>query len=191
MDGFIILIVIAIVSNIIKKSKKKSGAAPNTAKKTGTQSVFERFEQWAEKLDEMGETQEGQAQQPAAPAAQPTVRAIDRKAELKAKYGDKLYRGEGGVHEASFEGISRPLAPSAELTAGRAAGSIAFHSDEGKDICDPSLMHGESGLEMPETPVFPAHAENEPFLSAGDLVRGFVVSEILARPVATRMAKTR
>lgn len=190
MDGFIILIVIAIVSNIIKNSKKKSGAAPHTAKKSGAQSAFERFEQWAERMDKMGESQEEQAQ-PAAPAAQPTVRAVDRKAELKAKYGDKLHRGEGGVHEASFEGFSRPLAPSAELTAGRAAGSIAFHSDEGQDVCDPSLMHGESGLQMPETPVFPAHAENEPFLSAGDLVRGFVVSEILARPVATRMAKMR
>jgi hypothetical protein len=190
MDGIVWLIIIAVVSNIIKKSRKKSGAAPRTAKKSGAQSAFERFEQWAERMDKMGESQEGPVQ-PAAPAAQPTVRAVDRKAELKAKYGAKLHHGEGGLHEESTEGISRPLAPSAELTAGRAAGSIVFHSDEGQDVCDPTLLHGESGLEMPASPVFPTHAEDEPFLSAGDLVRGFVVSEILARPVSSRMARMR
>lgn len=190
MDGLVWLIIIAIVSSVIKNSKKKSGAAPHTAKKSGAQSAFERFEQWAERMEQMSESQEAQAQ-PAAPAAQPTVRAVDRKAELKAKYGAKLHHGEGGLHEASTEGISRPLAPSAELAPGRAAGSIAFHSDEGQDVCDPTLLHGESGLEMPASPVFPTHAEDEPFLSAGDLVRGFVVSEILARPVSSRMAKMR
>lgn len=191
MEGLITLIIILVVSNLITKNRKKSGAAPNTAKKMGVQSAMERFEQWAESLDESKNPQVGQIQRSAAPAAQPAARAVEHKAELNTKHGDKLHYGEGGRHEASFEGISRPLAPSAELTAGRAAGSITFHSDEGRDVCDPSLMHGESGLEMSETPVFSSHVEDKPFLSAGDLVRGFVVSEILARPVASRMAKTR
>lgn len=182
MEGIIVLIIMAIVSNLFSKNKKKSGAAPKTAKKAPVSEAFGKLEKWLdEQLDEPDK---------APAAAQPTVRAVDRKAELKAKYGDKLKHGEG-MSGASFEGVSRPLAPSAELTAGRADGSISFHSDEGMDVCDPTLLHGESGLEMPETNVFPAHAEDEPFLTAGDLVRGFVVSEILARPSAGRMTRMR
>ncbi len=184
MEGLIVLIIMAVVSNLFSKNKKKSGAAPKAAGKGKVGNAVERLERW---LDE----QEEQSAEPSTPVEQqPAARAVDRKAELIAKYGNRIRHGEGSG-EASFEGVSRPLAPSAELTAGRAAGSITFHSEEGMDVCDPTLLHGESGLEMPETPAFPAHAEDEPFLTAGDLVRGIVVSEILARPSAGRMTRMR
>lgn len=185
MEGLIVLIIMAVLSNLFSKNKKKSGAAPKTAGNSGLGKAVDRLEKW---LDEQTEQSD---EATAAPSVQqPTVRAVDRKAELMAKYGDRIKHGEG-FGGASFEGVSRPLAPSAELAAGQAPGSLAYHSDEGEDLCDPTLLHGESGLETPAAPVFPAHTEDEPFLSAGDLVRGFVVSEILSRPTAGRMTRTR
>ena len=189
MDGLITLfLIIMFFVKLFGKSKKKSGAAPKTVKVSGFDQKMEQLEKWF-------------SEQEAANASSEAVRAVDRKAELKAKYGEKLRQQKQNVQEVSYEGISRPLppsegvshplAPSEELTAGRASGSIAFHSDEGQDVCDPTLLHGESGLEMPASPVFQPHAENEPFLSADDLVRGFVVSEILARPNANRYTRMR
>lgn len=183
MDGLIALFVIVMFFvKIFGKNKKKSGAAPG---KTGFANTMKQLQTLFEEPDDqpVGHTD--------GPPEQPTLRAVDRKAELRARYGSKLMNQEGARHEASFEGFSRPLAASEELAAGRAAGSISFHSNEGMDACDPTLLHGESGLEIPPEPVFPAHAEDEPFLSAGDLVRGIVVSEILNRPAANRYAKTR
>lgn len=185
MDGLITLfLIVMFFVKIFGKGKKKSGAAPGKVNKAGFGDAMKQLESLFQE----------QAEQPVVhtgPPEQPTIRAVDRKAELRTKYGSKLINQEGTRHEATFEGFSRPLAASEELAAGRAAGSLNFHSDEGMDACDPTLLHGESGLEIPPEPVFPAHAEDEPFLSAGDLVRGFVVSEILNRPAGNRYAKMR
>jgi len=180
MDGLIPLIMIAVLfAKIFSRNKKKSGAAPGTKKFSGLEQAFTELEKWSK---------EQEVKVSFEPSA---TRAVDRKAELKAKYGEKLRQQKAAGQEVSYEGISRPLAPSEELKAGRASGSIVFHSDEGNDICDPTLMHGESGLETPASPVFQPHAENEPFLTADDLVRGFVMSEILNRPSGNRYAKMR
>lgn len=189
MDGLITLfLIIMFFVKLFGKNKKKSGAAPKTIKVSGFEQKMAQLEKWFSEQEEEHASSE-------------PVRAAERKAELKAKYGDKLRQQKKTAQEVSYEGISRPLtpsegisrplAPSEELAAGRASGSIAFHSDEGQDVCDPTLLHGESGLEMPASPVFQPHTENEPFLTANDLVRGFVVSEILARPGANRYTRMR
>ncbi len=180
MDGLITLfLIVMFFVKIFGKNKKKSGAARNTQKRSSFGQALDEFEKWAND------------QQPATVNYEQPVRAVDRKADLQAKYGEKLRRNKTAGQEMSFEGISHPLAPSEELAAGRAPGSIAFHSDEGRDVCDPTLLHGESGLEEPAAAVFQPHTETEPFLTADDLVRGIVVSEILNRPTGNRFAKTR
>ncbi|MBR2923579.1 MAG: hypothetical protein IKC28_01000 [Clostridia bacterium] len=173
MDGLITLFVIIVfVSKLFGKSKKKATTVSQTARKTTD--TFSS-ELWNE---------------PRA-VAQPTVRVPGqsslsaaerekRKDELRARFDEKRRKGE------SLEGMHRPLQPSEELTPGRGAGSIVFHSDEGQDVCDPSLGHGKSSLNTVSHSVFAPHQDGEPLISADDMVRGFVMSEILTRPGANR-----
>lgn len=158
MEGlFTVFVIVMMIVKIVGKTKKKSGAARGPVKKVAAGEFVQQ-----------------------APLQSAPVRAVDRKAELMAKYGDGLPRS------GSFEGLSRPLQPSEELAAGRAPGSLAFHSDEGKDVCDPTLGHGESSLDMTGMPVFAPHKEEEPLFTAQDMVRGFVMSEIFTRPGENR-----
>lgn len=173
MDGLITLfVIIMFVSKLFGKSKKKATTASQTARKT-----TDTFgsELWNEPRT----------------VAQPTVRVPGqsslnaaerekRRAELRARYDEKSRKGE------SLEGLHRPLQTSEELTPGRGAGSIVFHSDEGQDVCDPSLGHGKSSLSAENDSVFAPCQEGEPLISASDMVRGFVMSEILTRPGANR-----
>lgn len=172
MDGLITLfVIIMFVTKILGKSKKKTTVASKTAPKAADTFSTELWEPRT--------------------VAQPTVRvpgqssmnATDlekRKAELRARFDEKRRKGE------SLEGMHRPLQSSEELTPGRGAGSINFHSDEGRDVCDPSLSHGRSSLDAESMTVFAPHYEDEPLISASDMVRGFVMSEILTRPGANR-----
>lgn len=173
MDGLITLFVILMfVSKLFGKGKKKATTVSQTARKT---TATFSSEQWNEPR----------------PVAQPTVRvpgqsslnAADlekRKAELRARFDEKRRKGE------SLEGMHCPLQPSEELTPGRGAGSIIFHSDEGQDVCDPSLSHGKSSLDAKSDSVFAPRQDGEPLISASDMVRGFVMSEILTRPGVNR-----
>ena len=53
-------------------------------------------------------------------------------------------------------------------------------------MCDPTLGHGESSLDMTGVPVFTPHKEDEPLFTANDMVRGFVMGEIFNRPSVNR-----
>lgn len=173
MDGLItLLIILSVVFKIFGKSKKKATTASKAAPK------MEEVFSWEGKTEPRT-------------VAQPTVREPERsamspeqiaqrKAELRARFDDKQKKGE------SLEGYSRPLAASEELAAGRAPGSLAYHSDEGRDVCDPTLGHGESSLDMTGVPVFAPHNDDEPLFTANDMVRGFVMGEIFNRPGANR-----
>ncbi len=173
MDGLITLFVILmIVSKLFKKSKPNAKSASRPIPQKEVSFGFE-------------------GSRAPRPVAQPPVRTPERstispeqlakrKAELTARFDEKRLRGE------SLEGYSRPLQASEELAAGRQAGSLNFHSDEGRDICDPSLGHGESSLEEPRIPIFAAHNEQEPLFTASDMVQGFVMSEIFTRPDMNR-----
>lgn len=173
MDGFLtLLVILSIVMKIVGKNKKKSAKTTKAAPK------MEEVFSWEGKTEPRT-------------VAQPTVRELERpamspeqiaqrKAELRARFDEKWQKGE------SLEGYSRPLAASEELAAGRASGSLAFHSDEGRDVCDPTLGHGESSLDMTGVPVFTPHKEDEPLFTANDMVRGFVMGEIFNRPSVNR-----
>ncbi|MBE5794448.1 MAG: hypothetical protein E7323_07190 [Clostridiales bacterium] len=173
MDGLItLLIILSVVFKIFGKSKKKATTASKAAPK------MEEVFSWEGKTEPRT-------------VAQPTVREPERsamspeqiaqrKAELRARFDEKQKKGE------SLEGYSRPLAASEELAAGRAPGSLAYHSDEGRDVCDPTLGHGESSLDMTGVPVFAPHKEDEPLFTADDMVRGFVMGEIFNRPSVNR-----
>lgn len=180
MDAlFTIFVIVMMIVKIVGKTKKKSGAARGPVKKVAAGEFVQQLSTWFEE-------QNTSADSPAASSARQTaaqpapVRAVDRKAELMEKYGDKLPKS------GSLEGLTRPLQPSEELAAGRAPGSLAFHSDEGLDVCDPTLGHGESSLDMTGIPVFAPHKEEDPLFTAQDMVRGFVMSEIFARPGENR-----
>ena len=180
MEGlFTIFVIVMMIVKIVGKTKKKSGAARGPVKKVAAGEFVRQLDTWFEQQNTSAGSAATQSVQQA-PLQSTPVRAVDRKAELMAKYGDKLPRS------GSFEGFSRPLQPSEELAAGRAPGSLAFHSDEGKDVCDPTLGHGESSLDMTGIPVFAHHKEEEPLFTAQDMVRGFVMSEIFTRPGENR-----
>ena len=176
MDGLLtLLVILSVVFKIFGKSKKKATTASKAAPKMDEAFSWEgKAESWT--------------------VAQPTVREPEqsavspeqiakRKAELRNRFDEKRRRGE------SLEGFSRPLQASEELAAGRAAGSLNYHSDEGRDICDPSLGHGESSLDMAGVPVFAPHMDDEPLFTASDMVRGFVMGEIFNRPGANRLRR--
>lgn len=173
MDGLItILIILSLVFKIFGKSKNKNAKTSKTAPK------MEEVFSWE------GKTEPRTVAQPTVreplQAAMTPEQIAKRKEELRARFDEKWQKGE------SLEGYSRPLQASAELTPGRAAGSLAFHSDEGQDVCDPTLGHGESSLDMTGVPVFAPHNDDEPLFTASDMVRGFVIGEIFNRPGVNR-----
>ncbi len=185
----IFIIVMFFVKIFGKSKKKKSGAAPKAAGKVSSGGFLEQLDSLSEKMQNRSEQNGNSAARPSSPSVQQSVpvRAAERKDELKARYGERLTKpGERANRAGSAEGFSRPLRPSEELTPGRTAGSIVFHSDEGMDVCDPELSHGESSLDMSGIPVFAAHKQNEPLFTAEDMVRGFVMSEIFTRPSENR-----
>lgn len=176
MDGLITLFVILmIVSKLFKKSKKMYATASKAARKT--EDLFS-----AESKTDSWTVIQPTVQEPIRSAVNAEQMA-KRKAELTARFDEKRRRGE------SLEGFSRPLQASEELAAGRPAGSLNFHSDEGRDVCDPELSHGESSLDMTGVPVFAPHKDDEPLFTASDMVRGFVMGEIFNRPGANRLRR--
>ncbi len=162
-----ILIIVFTLSKLFSKGKKKTGARRNSPSQTEADYIREHTE---------AKATPHRVAQPTVVVPRPSQQTAvpDRIAQLREKYSDRLHSGSG-------EGYSRPLEQSAELAPG-VGGSLAYHSNEGKDVCDPSLSHGESSLDMNGIPLFTPHAENESLFQAQDVVRGFVMSEILKRP---------
>lgn len=173
MDGFLtLLVILGVVFKLVGKSKKINAKTTKAAPKA--EEVFS----WEGKTDSWTVAQPT-VREPERPSVSPDQIA-KRKAELQARFDEKRKKGE------SLEGYSRPLQASEELAVGRAPGSLTFHSDEGRDVCDPTLGHGESSLDMTGVPVFAPHQDNEPLFTASDMVRGFVMGEIFNRPSANR-----
>lgn len=168
---FTILIVVFALAKLFTKSKKKAANKQTLSSQTDTESIRTHTE---------GSAAPHRVAQPTVTVPKPNHQPAvpDRIAQLREKYSDRLSKGSG-------EGYSRPLEQSAELAPGL-AGSMDYHSDEGRDICDPSLGHGESSLDQTGLPIFATHAENEPIFQAQDVVRGFVMSEILKRPTVNQ-----
>ena len=64
------------------------------------------------------------------------------------------------------------------------SGSLEMESDEGKDLCDPSLGHERTLLQEDPESVYANEIGSEPLLDTTPrgLMQGVIMSEILARP---------
>jgi len=172
VDGLIsFLIMMWVVSTIVKKLNKgkKKTAQKGSRTSSAAQKVFSEMQSMFETSSETKPVY--QAKAASAGTAAP-------KAQTK--------KNHAAPKPQSYEGLSRPLLASEELMPGRAPGSLAYHSTEGEDACDPSLSHGESSLSPVGESLFGAHGGNGSMWNASEVVRGVVMSEILTRPSVSR-----